>query len=128
MGNIKLSINLKKLINVGVMSVQGKNSKVKCLVIPIEANHIFISEKGAYLDILGFEPKNKSEKSETHLLKQSMPKDVYEKMTDADRAAQPLLGNATVYGAPAHSGSGGGAAAPATTSGTNFPDEDDLPF
>lgn len=126
MGNIKGSINLKKLKNVGIMDIQGKHSKVKCLVIPIKMNHIFLSEKTAGLDFIGFEPKTKSDKGDTHLLKQSVPKEVYEKMTDADKAAQPLIGNATVYG----NTSGGGAAQPAAASGgtTTLPAIDDLPF
>lgn len=127
---LKMSINLKKLTSVGVMDVKGSKSTQKCIVIPIEANHIFMSDKGAYLDIVGFEIKERGDKKETHLLKQSMPKAIYEKMTEEDRKNQPLLGNATVTGAqttaPANNSQSNQSSSP--YGAHNAPSADDLPF
>lgn len=128
--NLKISLNLKKLKNVGVMDVKGRESTQRCIVIPIEANNIFISDKGAYLDIVGFEMKNPGDKKETHLLKQSLPKEVYEKMTQADKDAQPLVGNATVsaWSGNSSSGSSSTAGKSATEVAHSGASADDLPF
>ena len=78
----------------------GKDgSKVKCLIIPIKENNLFEGEKGVYLDITAIEIKNKvGDSKETHLLKKSLPKEIYDNLTDAEREAMPILGNAIYWG------------------------------
>jgi len=120
MGNISTKLNLAGLKNAAIIK-SGKNKDVDCILIPIEQNHLFKSEKGAvYLDLQGFEYKNPKEGSkDTHLVKQSLPKEVFTKMTDEEKSAMPILGNHIVWG-----GSSERTEAVATSAAS----EDDLPF
>lgn len=90
-------LNLLKLKRAGVMQIPGRTEVLRCLVIPIEENNIFISTdennrpKAAYLDLTAWELKN-PKYDETHMIKQSLPKEVREKMTDEEKKAIPILG------------------------------------
>lgn len=120
MGNISTKINLAAFKNAAIIK-SGKNKDVDCILIPIAQNHFFKSEKGAvYADFQGFELKNPKEGSkDTHLVKQSLPKDVFDKMSDDEKKAMPILGNHIVWG-----GSTSTNEATATTAAS----ENDLPF
>lgn len=88
-------LNLLKLKRAGVMQIPGRTEVLRCLVIPIEENNIFISTdennrpKAAYLDLRALKNPNYDE---THMIKQSLPKEVREKMTDEEKKAMPILG------------------------------------
>lgn len=116
---IKGKINLQSLIHTK-MEVKGKSGQVKGIFIPLANNHLFEGEKGVYLDLVAFEmkePKNGS----THIIKQSLPKDVREKMTDDQKKEMPIIGSLnTESSSEAHNGdaNGGKVASP----------DDDLPF
>ena len=114
-------INLAKLHHVLQMQ-KGKTGEVECLVIPIEKNNLFKGKDGnVYLDIVGFDLKDTS-KGDTHLIKQSLPKDIRDKMSKEELEAMPILGNLNV-----NLGSGGGT--PNTPSpGVTLGAEDELPF
>lgn len=100
---------------------KGAAGLVECLIIPIEKNKLFIGEKGVYLDFIGFEIKEpKADSKDTHIVKQSLPKETREAMTDEQLKAMPILGNLSVW-------SGGGEKAPVSSTNTLQP-EDDLPF
>lgn len=94
MGRISTKINLAGLKNAAIIT-SGKNKDVDCILIPIAQNHLFRSEKGAvYLDLIGFEtPVDKRKGKDTHLVKQSLAKDVLEKMTEEEKNSMPILGN-----------------------------------
>lgn len=97
MSNISAKINLSQLQS-AVRTMNGANGPVDCIVIPIAQNHLFIGEKGIYLDIAGFEIKNPREDiKDTHILKQSLPKEVYQAMSDEDRKKHPILGNLRIW-------------------------------
>lgn len=81
------------------MSPKGK----KLLVIPIEENGLWESAKtpGVFgINIVGFDYEDKSDKQykDTHLLKQSFSKEELAKMTEEQKKAIPILGNARVSG------------------------------
>lgn len=100
MGNISIKLNLTQLKHVK-REFTGKDgqSKILCLVLPIEENKIFQGEKGMYLDITAIEIKNKSgDSKDTHLLKQSFGKEIYDAMTTEERESYPILGNAIQWG------------------------------
>lgn len=85
-------LNLAVLTHVE-MEVNGKSGKVKGIFIPYDANHIFQSDKGARnLDILAFEMKEKKDYA-THIIKQSLPKDIRDNMSEEERKNTPILGN-----------------------------------
>lgn len=99
MGNISVHLNLRRLQS-GQMKIKGKSGElVECVVIPIDANNLVRGEKGVYLDLMGFELKErKPDRKDTHLVKQSLPKEQFEKLTDEQKKALPILGNMTVWG------------------------------
>lgn len=90
-------LNLLKLKRAGVMQILGRTEVLLCVVIPIEDNNIFISTNennrpnAAYLDLTAWELKN-PKYDETHMIKQSLPKEVRERMTDEEKKAMPILG------------------------------------
>lgn len=97
MANFNAKINLMKLKRAGIMSIQGRGETLRCLVIPVEENHLFISSdeqnkpKAAYLDLTAWELRN-PKYDETHMIKQSLPKEVCEQMSDEELKAQPIIG------------------------------------
>lgn len=124
MSNISGKINLRQLLSV-MTKMKGKNGEVDGVFIPIDANHLYRGENGAiYLDITGFEIKErKADRKDTHLVKQALPKEVYDAMTEEQKKETPILGNLIVWGhrepAPQEFADAGGAPEPI---------EDDLPF
>lgn len=94
--NISGKINLTQLKH-KVLKLQGKNGLIDCVVLPIEANSFIKGEKGIYFDIAAYELKEKRE-NQTHLLKQSFPKEVFERMTEQQKTSIPIIGSMTVWG------------------------------
>jgi len=84
-------INLQTLKHVK-MEQKGKSGMVQGIFIPFEVNHLFVGEKGIYLDLVAF-PLKESKNNQTHLVKQSLPKDVYQKMTETEKKDQPIIGS-----------------------------------
>jgi len=79
--------------------VKGKTADEVLLCIPIKLNRLILSEKkNVYLNIVGFEYDDKSDKEykDTHLLKQSFKKEELAAMTEEERKALPIIGNARV--------------------------------
>lgn len=98
MGNISIKLNLAGLVHATRIE-KGQSGEQECLIIPIAKNNLFKGEKGLYLDLTAIELKNPSAtQKDTHLIKQSLPKDVYEKMSDEEKKATPILGNAILWG------------------------------
>lgn len=79
------------------MQIQGRTKVLRCLVIPVEDNNIFVTTdennhpKAAYIDLTAWELKN-PKYDEIHMIKQSLPKEIREKMTDEEKKAIPILG------------------------------------
>lgn len=98
MANFNAKLNLMKLSRAGIMQIQGRGEVLRCLVIPVEENHLFVSTdevtnrpKAAYLDLTAWELQN-PKYEETHMIKQSLPKEVREQMTEEQKKAMPILG------------------------------------
>ena len=120
-------INLLKLKNVGILTVKGREANKKCVVIPIEDNNLFISAdenlkaKAAYIDFIAWENQSTSKYGDTHSIRQSLSKEIREKMTDDELKSIPYFGNLKPYEAPNASTS---VSAPVAS----ISDDDDLPF
>lgn len=78
MENLSIKLNLKKMSRVGVATIRN----VKCVVIPIEENDIFVSVdetgkvKNIYLDLAAWANRNGvSQYGDTHLIKMSYSED-----------------------------------------------------
>jgi hypothetical protein len=97
MSNISIKHDLKKLAGATVMPV-GKNS-TQCIVIPIEMAGLFYNGTGGvYLDSTAIPLTNPKDGSkDTHIVKQQISKEKYAAMTDEERKAQPIIGNAIVW-------------------------------
>ncbi|TDO21927.1 hypothetical protein [Pedobacter duraquae] len=101
MSQISTKINLAALPGVSVRKFKSAGSQIAdtdCLVIPIAYNHLFQGEKGVYIDLTGFVIKNKTgDSKDTHLVKQSFSKEIFDKMTDEEKKATPILGGHIVW-------------------------------
>lgn len=121
MGRISTKVNLAAFKNASILKL-GKNKDVECIIIPIEQNHLFKSEKGAvYADFIGFDITNRQEgKKDTHIVKQSLPKEIHEKQTEEEKKAMPIFGNHIVWD--------GTGTAQSDQAAKTIATEDDLPF
>lgn len=121
MENVSIKINLAQLTHALMKSDKTGND---LLVIPIEDNNLFKSEKGnIYLDLIAFPVKTPND-DQTHIVKQSLPKAVRDAMTEEQKRDQPIFGNMKIWGdgprsEPAPKNAAPGAVAKAA---------DDLPF
>jgi hypothetical protein len=102
MSNISIKVNLQQLKHKESELTRQDGSKVKVLIIPIEENMLFKGEKGCYLNITAIEIKDRSkfsvDQKDTHLLKQDIPRDKYDLMSDEQKKLLPILGNAVYWG------------------------------
>jgi len=92
--NKNIKIDLTAFTGVGVINLTGKSGRPKkCLVIPIDDNHLYEGEKGIYADFIAWEMREKKENGATHLVKQSFPKEVREAMSEEEKRALPIFGD-----------------------------------
>lgn len=117
MANISTRLNLLAIPGSKTTELDGKNGKVKVVVIPIEYANLYDGQKGVYLDMIGFDLKNpRPDSKDTHLVKQSLPK---EKQTED----MPILGSHVDW-----SKQGGNTTAAQPNNTASAKDDDDLPF
>lgn len=116
---ITLKLNLLNL-KCQVKRMKAVSGEIDCLVIPIDKNSLFKGEKGIYLDMIAFEIKNKEDNNDTHIIKQSFPKDVRDKMTEDELRVLPILGNMRIWSDKFESES--------VSNPEPQPESDDLPF
>ena len=92
--NKNIKIDLTAFAGSGIINLSGKNGQLKkCLVIPIKDNHLYEGEKGIYADFIAWEMKEKKENGTTHLVKQSLPKEIRDGLTDLEKKALPIFGD-----------------------------------
>ena len=97
MSNISIKVDLSKLPGATIMPV-GKN-QTECIVIPIELASLYKGTKGLYLDLTAIELTSpKPDSKDTHLVKQALSKEKFAAMTEEQKKAVPILGNATDWG------------------------------
>lgn len=134
------NLNLARLSNVGIMTIQGQSCSKKCIVIPIEENDLFIKveEKTArdgqkYIDkkyCLGIEVYTSRETDQygnTHYVKASVSKDYINSHTqeEVDARNKIYLGNFKPVQIPSSNQAATVEAPPATPA---YASDDDLPF
>lgn len=120
MGNISTKLNLAGLKHTR-KKLKAQSGEVDCIIIPVDQNHLYKGEKGLYLDLTHIELKNRRfDSKDTHLVKQSLPKEVYNKMSEEEKKATPILGNSILWASSFSS----------NESALSDPigDDDDLPF
>lgn len=98
MENLTGSIDLLKLDKTGIATIRG----VKCVVIPIQENDIYISAdenlkpKAAYLGLSVFARKEVSQYGKTHFVKQSFSKE-YREAYPQQVQEKPFLGDMKTF-------------------------------
>lgn len=114
-------INLTKLVPSAIVKRKNKEGKeIQCMLIPIEENNLFLSDKGnVFLDIR-FEdiPEDKRKGDDCYFISQSVGSEKYKEMKAAGYYP-PSLGYAKIW---EPSGSGEVDNVPVVN------EEDDLPF
>lgn len=100
MDNLQIKVDLLKLKGARVVKANG----VTGIFIPAEANpECFIGQKGAYLNLTAIALRTPSQYGDTHLVKGNIPRDTFDKMSEDERKAQPILGNARTLVKPGSS-------------------------
>ena len=91
MANFSIKTDLLKLGGAFVTNLKGKAATKRCLVIPIDDSRLFLGEKGVYLNLTAVEMREERY-GDTHIVKQNLPREVYDTMTEEERKAQPIIG------------------------------------
>ena len=91
MSNLSIKINLTRLPGVIFTKLTGKSGQQKdCIVIPVEDCHLFVGEKGVYLDLSAYEFREQKY-SDSHMVKQSFSKEVIEEIKSIALTVNPNL-------------------------------------
>lgn len=140
--NTKLvgSINIGKMSNVGIMTIQGNECAKKCLVIPIEENDVFVKVENkttrdgqSYLDrkyCIGveiYESREVDQYGNTHYIKVATSKQFVNSHTqeEVDKRNHTYLGNLKPVTIPS---SNQASAIDAPVANVTLKDDEDLPF
>lgn len=91
MANFSIKADLLKIAGAFVTNLKGKNTSKRCLIIPVDDAGLYVGEKGVYLNMTAIEMRE-ARYGDTHCIKQSLDKAVYENLTDEQRNAIPILG------------------------------------
>lgn len=103
MANFTGKLNFLKLKNACILTVQGKSAAKKGVFIPIDDNHLFITAgddqkaRGAYIDFMAWENQQPGKYGDTHGIRQSLPKEARERMTEEQLKSVPYFGNMKPY-------------------------------
>lgn len=94
MENLLISVNLTKLNRVGRVLLDDHNGKkIDCIAIPIAYNQLIVSANNeVYLNMVAWASENLRD-GQTHLVKPSVPKVIFEKMSEEQKRAIPIIGN-----------------------------------
>lgn len=91
MQNFSIKEDLLKLNGAFITNFKGRTTTKRCLVIPVDDSGLYVGEKGVYLNLTAIQMEN-PKFSETHCLKQSLDKEVYEAMTEEQKQSLPIIG------------------------------------
>lgn len=92
MENFNCKINLAAFKHVVRKMKNKAGEEVKVIIIPLPDNHVFEGEKGLWVDLTAIAVAN-PKYDDTHIIKQGLPKEVYEKLTDEEKKNTPIFGN-----------------------------------
>lgn len=94
MENLNIKINLSKLN--GVVKIHSEKRNADYIAIPIKENFLYQGEKGTYLNLTAFQQKEEKF-GDSHYVKNQIPSDVYNKMTDEEKRNQQILGSCKTF-------------------------------
>lgn len=91
MANYSIKTDLLKLQGAFVTDIKGKTATKRCVCIPIDESGLFLGKQGCYLNMTAIEMQN-PRYEDTHCLKVAYDKAIYDRMTDEQKKAQPIVG------------------------------------
>ncbi len=91
MANFSIKLDLLKVAGAFLTNFKGRTQTKRCLVIPIDDSGMYLGQKGLYLDLTAIELRE-PQYQDTHCIKQSLPKEVFEQLTDEQKQQLPILG------------------------------------
>ena len=104
MSNYNLKLDLSKLEGFGTVTLTGKSgTPKKCVVIPVDDNHLFLGEKGTYLDLVCFETPDSEYGSHLVTVSKTKEEQEHEKQT-GEKIRKPIVGNLKPFGNKAAEG------------------------
>lgn len=86
--NYNFKIDLAKILDAKVVD----NEKGKFIVIPVEKNDIYLTDKGAAYMNFSAREMREEKFGQTHFIKQVVSKRVFKEMTEEERKNIPILG------------------------------------
>lgn len=88
-----VNVRLTALEGIGITTLNNGKENMECLVIPMKQNYLSQTERGdIYLNLIAW-GSDKLKDGKTHLIKQSLPKEVREKMSKEEMSNLPILGD-----------------------------------
>ena len=91
MSNYGIKLNLTKIKGHFFKNIQGKNETKRCICFPFDTLGFYEGEKTVYLDLVAFEYRE-PKYADTHMLKISIAKEIFDAMTDEEKNSQPIVG------------------------------------
>ena len=94
MATSRVKLDLTKLRNASVSEVVVNGQKKQCVLIPVEDNCLYVSQKtgAVYLDLTAYTCQN-DRYGKTHILKQKLGGNVWREMTEEERRNIPISGS-----------------------------------
>ena len=89
--NLSIKVNLTKIAGAHFITLPGQKGPTKCIVMPVDDCHLYIGEKGVYLDLTAYQYKDQKF-VDTHFIKPNLPKEVFEAMTKEQQDAIDICG------------------------------------
>lgn len=91
MANYSIKTDLLKLQGAFVTDIKGRTVTKRCVCIPIDESGLYLGQKGCYLNTTAIEMQN-PRFEDTHCLKVAYDREVYERMTEEEKNALPIIG------------------------------------
>lgn len=121
--NFNIKLNLSKLRKVKYLTNEGE----QYVCIPVKPNCIFNGQKGFYLELAAFQLQNQKY-NESHLIKLSVTKEVFDKLTDEQKNKLPIVGSLSEFRSQIKMVQMENSEFSDTPKNASFDEEDDLPF
>ncbi len=99
MDNFKMYLSLSDLAGALVKDEQINGVKEQCLVIPIKTSGLAVSKRGRVgIELDVWKLPNMDQYGKTHIAKQHLSKDMYDRLSPEDRKRIPIIGHASPMG------------------------------
>ncbi|MGN1155432.1 MAG: hypothetical protein ACI4TK_04585, partial [Agathobacter sp.] len=110
MDNFDINLDLLKFKNSALLDLQRNGTPVKCIVIPIEENSLFVGKDGksVYANFRAMAMQSQNKYGNTHYVKLSLSKEAYKALSDDEKKNQPFYGSMKPSGSYGNNGDNNG--------------------